>query len=554
MKVKSLVICCGLILSPTVFSALPGVNAPAINPGAALEDKIRQEKRLQRKKNQNDEAKKHEQDGEIKASEDAPKGASFTLQRVNFSKSEHLNREDLIQVVEAYVGKDVSFGDLKKMVAKINILYRKKGVYTATAVLPQQQIENGIVYVRLIEGTLGALKIEGNDYTEDAAIRSWVQPGGLSSSLDAREIENDILIYNRVNQQQLQAELKAGDSFGLTDIVVQVNEPSRDVLQLFADNQGYISSGQEEVGAMYQRQQLFLAGDRSLAYMLFSEGMQSLSLGYNAPLGTSRWRMGGTTSYTSTEVIAASDFGDFDIHGESIRVSFDASHLSFSTPSMWFNTLLSINATQSTSEGNGKDGVTVDISKYNFYQLTAGGEYIWMGPSWQLSSRANISLNRNDDKLDLDDNTSNNLFNADVTGIYHLPWNMYVLQHVEGQYSHTQGLRGIETITIGGPSTIRGYEAGALSGDSGWYQQLELHYNGLNLSYLSMDVFGFYDAGKVRLQGADKKAAAAGIGVGLSDNNWFRLDMTAAKALKDNVIPNQDDWTVFARITCTCIN
>ena len=558
MKVKSYFVAATLLLMGSAGSLAqqtPAINLPpsALNPGAALEDKIRQEKRQQRKQQQQ-QATQEDRDASEAEDEAVSEGPSFVLKRVNFSPSEYLSREDLLDLLLEYIGKSVRFADLLKLVDEINLLYREKGIYTATALLPQQQIKDGVVAVRLVEGRLGELRIEGNEYTDNDYIRSWLSADAEANLLDARVMESDLLVYNRVIRQQLQADLKVGEAFGLTDIVVQVQEPSRDVFQLFIDNQGYKSSGEDEIGALYQRQQLFTPGDRSLAYFLASEGMTSLSLGYNAAIGTSRWRLGGTGAYTKTNVIGA-EFEELDIRGESIRASMEASHLTYSEKDMWFTTLLSANVTRSKTEGFSPQLQQVgEFSNYNFYQLSGGGEYTWFGPYWQFTGRGTFSANHSDDRLATDEDRTIYLTNGDTTTIFTLPVPVYFLHRLEGQYTPSEGITGIASFSIGGPTTVRGYSPGAVSGDYGWYQQIEAHYNGFDLPHASMDWFAFFDGGRVR--GRDQfeaTASAYGIGLSVTDNSWYRLDMTAAKAIKD-LVPNQDEWTVFARLTCTCLN
>ena len=57
--------------------------------------------------------------------------------------------------------------------------------------------------------------------------------------------------FNRTNDIQLQADLKAGTQFGTTDLELQVNEPERHVLRLTADNLGSVGTGVNRGGVSY---------------------------------------------------------------------------------------------------------------------------------------------------------------------------------------------------------------------------------------------------------------------------------------------------------------
>jgi hemolysin activation/secretion protein len=87
---------------------------------------------------------------------------------------------------------------------------------------------------------------------------------------------------------------------------------------------------------------------------------------------------------------------------------------------------------------------------------------------------------------------------------------------VAGQYSN-RGLQSSEQIFIGGASTVRGFQEGALSGDRGGYTRQELHWTGAG-SHLHVVPYLFYDYGRVRLL-ADpgwNQLAAWGVGANAS--------------------------------------
>ena len=52
---------------------------------------------------------------------------------------------------------------------------------------------------------------------------------------------------NRVNNQLLQAELRAGEAFGLTNIVIKVQEQKRDKLEVSVDNYSFESRMMQKV-------------------------------------------------------------------------------------------------------------------------------------------------------------------------------------------------------------------------------------------------------------------------------------------------------------------
>lgn len=472
---------------------------------------------------------------------DEDSGPTFQLLSVRFTKSNYLNQEQLTAVVSPWLGKQVSFVNIQTMVAEVNNLYQQLGVYTATAILPKQRITEGVVLVRLVEGTLGDLAVEDNQYTQHGYIRSWIQHPQGEKAIDIKTLEGDILLYNRTNDQRLQAELRAGEAFGLTDIVVRVNEPKRDTLQFFADNYGYESTGKEEIGVLYRRQRLFTDGDRGLLYAQVSEGTRALSTNYNAPVGNNGWRLGGSASYTLTEVTEG-DFSIADIKGDSYRLAFDASKLLWSHQNYWFTWLLSASHIDSKTE----IAKSAQLSSNLVDTLQTGMQFNWLANRWQLSLRETISYVLVDDRL-LNDDEKVVLHEGSITSIYQFTHGFYGLAQMGWQYANKEKIPGTVAFSLGGVYTSRGYKPGIISGDSGGYGQLELHYNGWKPYGQTVDFFSFYDIGSVESVGARQKLQSAGLGFSTTISRYVSVEAVVGRAT-ETAIPNQDRWQGFIRI------
>jgi hemolysin activation/secretion protein len=475
-------------------------------------------------------------------------GPTFMLNTVRFSNSEYLTRDQLRQVVTPYLKQDITFNDLEIIVEKINALYRTEGIYTATANLPKQQIKDGLVVIRLVEGKLDALEIEGNDYADTDYIRSWMSHDDQAKKLDTTNLEHDILLYNRINSERLQAELRAGKSFGLTDIVIQVSEQPRNKAQLIIDNQGYESTGKNQVSALYQRQKLFLTGDRSLGYMLMADGIQSLNTSYNAPISNSRWRLGSSLTYTETN-IKQGDFSVLDVNGTSARLGIESSYLAYSTPSLWANNLFAYNGTWSETEISGQKFVG-----YRNHQIQMGGEINWLIDQWQITGRQLFTQAVYNELGGADDDRDIFISNTKISAVHSGPSNTYFVADFEYQETPQDSVVGGSSFSIGGPTTVRGYKPGLVSGDRGFYQQLEWHYNGMRSNNIASDVYVFADYGVVKSLSPTDELMAAGIGLNVAASQWFNVDMTLAKGFNDLKNSKRAGWVAYARITCNCWN
>ncbi|WP_345550559.1 ShlB/FhaC/HecB family hemolysin secretion/activation protein [Microbulbifer aestuariivivens] len=516
---------------------------PGADAGAQAAEALRREERLRARASQELEAST----GEVEAVEveETKPGPAFLLRSVRFSKSELLSEQQLRNIVTPYLGREVAHAQLMEIVEKVNRTYRQEGVYTAVAVLPQQEIRDGVVIIRLIEGRLGKIRFEGNQYTSDAFFESWLSGHEGRETVDMPLLQADILAFNRVHDARVQAELRRGESFGLTDIVIKIQEPERGYFQGFTDNYGYESSGREELGFMYRHQHLLDDGDRAIAYLSASEGAQSLSLGYNRPLGQSRWRAGVSGSLTRTD-LKEGDFATSDVNGDSYRIGMESSWLAWSGERMWLDMVGALGYTRSTTEIAG-----VVFSDDAIVRAELGASFTWIGSRWQVSGRQTAAFSDLDDKSDVgsaQQASSEVLFNGGLSGYYRFGASgFYSLAAAEWQYSDAEALPGSLSFTLGGPASVRAYLPSAVSGDSGWYGQVEAHYDAWQLLGVAVDAFAFYDYGEAESLNPSQTLAAAGLGLSLTERVWS-LELTVAAAMRD-VLPTQDDEVLFARFS-----
>ncbi len=522
--------------------ASQGVRAEAPKPdptGVITKDLIQREQRL--KNNKAREKKLPTIEADHTPAEDKGTGPVFLLNGIRFTPSNMLTQEELTAIVQPLLGKEVSFGDLQKILGSINRLYRQKNIYTAVAVFPEQSVENGMVIIRLVEGSIGEILLEGNEYTDDAYVREWINYDVQMDSIDIAALENDILFYNRVHDQRLQAELRAGKSFGLTDVVINVPEISRNGLSLFVDNYGYESTGEVQGSLLYQRQQLFLSGDTAKVYALGSKGLKSVSAFYDTPVGIEGWRLAANMQHTDSD-LSEGDFSELGVKGNSLQFGLGVSYLVYSDVDLWVT--LTGGATHTQSENT---VASEALSDYQTDRYQLGVELNWLGEQWQLTGKQQYQSVNSREKL-LGTTRKIGLHSTGLTFIYNFDSPFYAMMLFDAQLTSEEGLPGAVSYSLGGPSALRGYRSGTLSGDTGWYHLNELHYNGLAYEDYSLDVFAFYDHGRVESVTAKQSPSSVGIGVSVSKNDDLALDVIVAQTLK-NIVPDQDKSAIYTRLT-----
>ena len=83
-----------------------------------------------------------------------------------FEGNKKFPTSELQNLVKNKLNKELTYADLREVLQDISFYYRSKG-YLATAYLPEQSIESGIIVIRVAEGVIGKIVI--NYSGKDAA-------------------------------------------------------------------------------------------------------------------------------------------------------------------------------------------------------------------------------------------------------------------------------------------------------------------------------------------------------------------------------------------------
>ncbi|MDR2856339.1 MAG: hypothetical protein LBV50_00635 [Novosphingobium sp.] len=467
---------------------------------------------------------------------DSASTARFRLKSVVFTPSRYLGEEELQAIAGRHVGEEVAYGDLQGIIGEINALYRQHRILTARAILPPQRVADGVVRIELVEGRLGEVSIDGARTTRKSWITGWT---GLTvgGPLDTHRLERRLELYNHVNDSQIGAKLHPGSAFGETDLQLQVQEPPRFQLRVFADNEGAESIGGKEVGLDAAINSPLGRGDRLGLYYVHAAGADFGMVNYAVPLNHRGSRLGLSFSDIYSHVVSG-PYKDFGVRGHS-----QSGQLQFSQPiahfgRWWLDGALAGGISRSSNEILDAD-LGNDTVRFVSGSLTAIGQYDTSTFTVSLTNRYNWIGS------DTEPDRGADLWQFSGTWVQKITGSQYTVVRLGGQYSGTHLLTSNLAMQMGGNSTVRGYPLGAIAGDDGYYANLEYHRR------LSKGVAGmvFADFGGVHTSGTpDQHISSVGVGLDMTLFKNLAINVTAARA-SNRIIPDQDRFRVTARIS-----
>ena len=470
----------------------------------------------------------------------ADNGVRVAVKEVRFTPSEILSAEALEAVAADYRGKQVSLTELQQLAARVNALYKAKGVVTALATIPQQDVTAGVIEVRLVEGRVGAVRVEGNASTETDFItnRLGLQAGQL---VDLDKLEQGLVWFNRTNDVRLQAELKPGAVFSTTDIQVGVTEPPRHEMLLTLDNLGSKLTGAWRAGVSYRNRSLLgLRDDLSLSYTR-ARGQDSRAASYSVAAN----RYGGRLSLGLYEDRTSIEYGplsSLNITGES-----RARVLSFRQP-VWIDARSQWDIVAGTKRRVSSNEIDdVFLQRTDSKDRSLGAEWQWNNDASAVTASyikywtdATV-LSREKYQIDRASLRYNQLLTESIS----------LRGSLGGQWARDKNLPSGEQFFLGGEGSVRGYPVGTYSGDQGYTVNLELHHPLLNTTVGSQTLastgFFFVDHGRTApfrppasLLPAHEKLTGIGWGLNALIGKRTSVRLTLGYGLDDVPLSNKN--------------
>jgi len=214
-----------------------------------------------------------------------PVTPAVRVDRIVVEGSTVFSPADLDQAVAPFVGQMLTFEDLQAAANAVTQLYLNAGYITSEAVLPPQDIEDGVVQLRVIEGRIDDIQVQGSDrlarYVQRRVALAGTQPvNQIELEKQLQLLQLDPLFAN------VEASLRQGEAANTSTLRVRVREAPTFSGSLAIDTLSPPSVGDFRTGATLQYLNPLGLGDRlfTSAYRSTTGGANAYELGYQVPL------------------------------------------------------------------------------------------------------------------------------------------------------------------------------------------------------------------------------------------------------------------------------
>jgi hemolysin activation/secretion protein len=503
-----------------------------------------------------------------------PAGAedvTFVLQQVAIDGVTVYQADDLATAWADLVGQQVSFADIIGLANALTARYRADGYILSQVVVPAQQIEDGVVRLRAVEGFVDEIRFDGEIQGPQAILDAFAEQVRAERPLTAAALERHLLLIGDLPGVNVQSVLEPSPTeFGAADLTIVVSHLDVEGF-LSLDNYASefvgpftLSGGVSTYSALglYEQIDLFAAFNPE-----DPEEMRFGQVRLTLPVGPRHW--GDTLRLSASRLVSEPDYParvfpfDQEGRGEELKATwmhpFIRSREENLTGRLSF--IVSNEETEirefPTLTSDDRTRVVEARGTYDFVDGLVGINLI------------DVALGQGLDILGASDDTevSRQASDADATFTY-LRGRLSRLQplgdqwqlfgSLDWQYAFDP-LLPAQRFSVGGRTSGRGFPPGSLTGDHGIAATAEIRWGTVvgDREWLdSYQVYGFFDYGHTWDRNAppgvddDGEVASLGAGVRLNLTEDIAFNPEIAHRLSgdgaDDAVDDSDTRLLFS--------
>ncbi len=213
-----------------------------------------------------------------------PAGAKVEVARFRLSGNKSFGDEFLTGLVKPWEGRVLDVDGLNDAAGAITRHYQSQGYLLAYAYLPAQKIEQGVVEIAVLEGTVDSVQIvTAQDVRlSDEVIQQHVEGIAQAPQALQTDLERRLLLLNDIPGVVARASFVPGAKPGTADVVVTVVEEEPLVSTIDLNNYGSDSTGEFRLGVQFYLRNLFGLGDSTRVRLQTSQNAELVSGSINA--------------------------------------------------------------------------------------------------------------------------------------------------------------------------------------------------------------------------------------------------------------------------------
>jgi hemolysin activation/secretion protein len=459
-----------------------------------------------------------------------PPSAPFEVKIFQISGNTLFDTPTLHALVADAEGKSVTLPQLGELAARITDYYRSHGYPLARAIIPAQTVRSGTVRIDIIEARYGKIGFDNRSRVNDSLLEATLLPLQSGQGIRQTELDRTLLLLSDIPGVVVAATLKPGETVGTSDLLLNTTRGATVSGYVVLDNYGNRYTGRARIGGTMQVNNPLHHGDiLSVSGLSSGSEMNYGRLAYETLLNGQGTRMGA--SYSALHYILGDALEPLDAHGGAQVGSLWGKHPLVRSQDVNLYGQIQYDRLQLRDHIDAS-ALQTDRHLENWTVSLAGDARDALVSSAVSSWSVGWTVGRvgfDDAEAQLADAATARTqggfskWNANLARLQSLTPKNTLYLAFSGQWA-SGNLDSSQKMIAGGPYTVRAYDIGAVSGDTGYFGTAELRHDLGSGWHGQWQAVAFIDSAHVTVNktvwgsGANS-ATLSGVGVGL---NWAR--------------------------------
>lgn len=257
----------------------------------------------------------------------------LVVRRVEIVGNSVLPDTTLSEAAQPYVDRSLDSMEIESLRRALTQLYVDAGYVSSGVVLPDQDLEGGVLRLRVVEGRLTRVEIRGNEQFRERYLAARVE-GGADEVLNVYDVERRLQLLRRDPRiRAVRAQLRPGVVRGEATLVVAVVENRRYGARLDVNNFLSPSIGSENGYVSGTYSNAFGLGDQGWAAVGVSAGLVDVDVRYRVPLNRWETRLDAGFRYSDSKIVEKG-FDGIDIESDYMAAFVGVTQPVYRSPSL----------------------------------------------------------------------------------------------------------------------------------------------------------------------------------------------------------------------------
>lgn len=252
---------------------------------------------------------------------------TLTLEQIVLEGNTAFTQAQLEPLYAEFLGKEVPLPTIQTIATRITTFYRNEGYVLSRAIIPPQQIDDGVVTIRVLEGYVNDVEFEGGNRPTSTVVNAYVQKILESKPLNIAVLERYLLLLDDLAGVHARGTLAPSpDTQGASILLLSLNDKGYEG-RLGVDNRGSRFLGPLQGDVSLSANNKLGDYDQLNARIVGTLNWEELKYGaltYTQPIGAQGTKVSASLSHALTEPGAG--LRTLDIEGKSTTISLSATH------------------------------------------------------------------------------------------------------------------------------------------------------------------------------------------------------------------------------------